>query len=179
MYKKSGGVFLPAKDIRFGVLQIGRLRNGFQDPSQRTVWNVEGQIILKGQTSFGRGSRIDVGKNGILELGENFNTSGNVTIVCQESVKFGRDCLLAWDIMIMDSDFHVLNVTEKHNNSMTSPICFGDHNWFCYGVNVIKGVTLGDNNVISAKSFLTKPIDCNNALIVGNTVRKENISWHF
>lgn len=47
--KKHGGCIQIDIPLAIGQLQIGRLRNGFQDAKERTIWNVSGAIILKGK----------------------------------------------------------------------------------------------------------------------------------
>ena len=61
--REMGGKIIVDSQLRPGLLQIGRLRNGFQSAKDETIWNVHGTIILKGKASFGRGSRIDVGNH--------------------------------------------------------------------------------------------------------------------
>lgn len=178
--KMKGEILLSRKE--FGVLQIGRCRNGFQDPYQNTIWNVLGKIILEGKASFGVGSRIDIGVGGRLILGDSFCGSGNTTIICQNSITFGTDCLLSWDTLLIDSDFH--HITEKHNKidnpmSVSAPISIGNHVWICLGSNVFKGVLIGDNCVIASNSKVTKSFPNSNCLIVNNIVKKDNISWEY
>jgi hypothetical protein len=48
--KKHGGCIQIDIPLAIGQLQIGRLRNGFQDAKERTIWNVSGAIILKGKS---------------------------------------------------------------------------------------------------------------------------------
>lgn len=177
--KKYGGYIQIDVPLTIGQLQIGRLRNGFQDEKERTIWNVSGAIILKGKVSFGRGSRIDVGKNAMLTLGDRFCASGNTTIICQKAITFGHDDLLSWDTFLMDTDFHhIVNLRGKIT-SVPKSITIASHVWIGYGVNILKGVTISDNTVIAAKSLITKSCDKEYVIIGSKGALKNNINWTY
>lgn len=129
--------------------------------------------------SFGRGSRIDVGKNAMLTLGDRFCASGNTTIICQKAITFGHDDLLSWDTFLMDTDFHhIVNLRGKIT-SVPKSITIASHVWIGYGVNILKGVTISDNTVIAAKSLITKSCDKEYVIIGSKGVLKNNINWTY
>lgn len=166
--------------LHFGMLQIGRLRNGFQSAKDETIWNVHGTIILKGKASFGRGSRIDVGNNGILTLGDKFCASGNTTIVCQRAITFGNDDLLSWDTFLIDSDFHhIIDLSNEGGKTNSKPISIGNHVWICFGVTVLKGVSIFDNVVVSANTLVTKSVMDSNVVVSSNSYILTDINWEY
>lgn len=178
--KKHGGYVQIDVPLAIGQLQIGRLRSGFQDVKERTIWNVSGAIILKGKVSFGRGSRIDVGSNGKLTIGDRFCASGNTTIICQKAITFGNDDLVSWDTFFMDTDFH--HITNLNGGGITNfpkPITIGNHVWIGYGVNVLKGVKLAGHTVIAAKSLITRSCDKEYVIIGFQGILKDNINWKY
>lgn len=163
--------------LHFGMLQIGRLRNGFQHPKDGTVWNVNGSVILKGKAAFGRGSRIDVGCNAILTIGNEFCSSGNTTIVCQKAITFGDDNLLSWDTFLMDTDFHhIFDIAHRRNNP--KQIRTGNHVWIGCGVTILKGVNL-PNNIVAANSTIVKSCQESNVVISTKGIIKKNINWKY
>lgn len=94
--------------VQLGVLQIGRECLGFQDHNKKTIWNNCGKVILNGKCSLGKGCRIDVAKCGVLTIGDKFNASGEMTIVCHKSITFGNGDLISWNTFFMDTDFHYI-----------------------------------------------------------------------
>lgn len=52
---------------RFGLLKIGFKSIGFQDGYyDRTVWQINGDIILHGSANIGRGSKLSVSGGGVI-----------------------------------------------------------------------------------------------------------------
>lgn len=167
--------------LHFGMLQIGRLRNGFQHPKDGTVWNVNGTVILKGKAAFGRGSRIDVGCNAILTIGNEFCSSGNTTIVCQKAITFGDDNLLSWDTLLMDTDFHhIFDIAPpRRNTNIPKQIRTGNHVWIGCGVTILKGVNISDNVVVASNSTIVKDVTKSNVVASNDRVLKEHIKWTY
>ncbi len=69
------------------------------------IGRINGIINFNGRRNIGHGSKISVGKDGILTFGQNFNITAESSIVCYNNISFGNNCLLSWDILIMDTDF--------------------------------------------------------------------------
>lgn len=168
--------------ITTGMLVLGSHGIGTQDIRySRTIWEMYGTVILSGKASIGRGCKISVGKEGVLKIGENFKITGDTAIICQKEVVFGKNCLLSWDILVMDTDFHrILNKNGDIINPNKS-IIIGNHVWIGCRNTILKGCTIGNNTVISANSTITKSFYEENCIIGGNgknaEIIKRNISW--
>ena len=167
---------------KFGLVKIGLLGLGFQDTRySRTIWEVNGTVVVNGMTVIGRGSKISIAKNATLILGKRFTISGSSDIFCQKEIRFGDDCLLSWDILIMDTDFH--KIANRYGVIVNTPlpINIGNHVWICCRNTILKGVTIPDNSVIAANSTITKSISEKNCVIGGKgkdtIILKRNIDW--
>ncbi len=127
LYKMQGKIEIDGP-ITTGMMKFGSHGLGTQDLLySRTMWEVMGTLIIRGKTNIGRGSKISVGDGAVLTLGHDFAITGNSEIICQKKISFGNDCLLSWDILIMDTDFH--HVTNENGDIINSPkpITIGDH----------------------------------------------------
>lgn len=181
LYKMQGKITFDTP-IKPGLVKFGAHGLGTQDVLySRTMWEVMGTLVIKGKTHIGRGSKISIGKDAILTLGKDFTITGNSEIICQKEITFGDDCLLSWDILIMDTDFHhVLNKEGETTNS-PKPILIGNHVWIGCRNTILKGVTIGDNNIISANSTITKGIKESNCIVGGHgksaEIIKRDIGW--
>lgn len=119
--------------------------------------------------------RID---SGYLKIGDNFFANKNVSIFVSEKIEFGRDNLIGWNCNFRDSDGHCIN-----NKNIVSQMIIGNNNWFAAYVDVLKGVSLKDNNVIAYRSLVTASISKNGAqscsLLAGMPAKvvQSNISW--
>ena len=99
-----GKVTLP-EEVETAMVKIGFGDVGHYDRKRsRTIWQVSGTVGFGGKASIGHGSKISV--RGDLHLGADFNMTAESTIVCAKEIRFGRDCLLSWDILVMDTDEH-------------------------------------------------------------------------
>ena len=181
LYKMKGTILINAH-ISTGMLKFGCHGLGTQDLFySRTMWEVYGTLILDGKANIGRGSKISIGEDATLILGKNFSITGNSTIISQKEITFGSDCLLSWDILIMDTDFH--HIMDKDYNKINNPeaIKIGKHVWIGCRNTILKGVSIADNTVISANSIITRSFFEENCVIGGHgknvNVIKKDIIW--
>ena len=140
--------------------------------------NNNGCLVFNGAAHIGHGSKFCV--HGKCELGDEFAISSNATIYCYNSIKFGRDCLLGWDVLVMDSDSHTIYDKNGKVFNTSKPITIGDKVWLCYGSTVLKGASVPKNCVVGAKSLVTGTNFLPNTLIVGSPAKsiKEIQSWN-
>ncbi len=150
--------------MKVGIVKIGEKKVGFFSNRSRTVWDVRGNVVFKGSASLGTGSRICVAKGARLSFGDKFGISAHSTIDCVNQITFGDDCLLSWDILIMDSDYHKI-IKDGEVVNYPKPIIVGNHVWIGNNTTVLKGVTIADNVVISCGSLITKKVERNNCVI--------------
>ena len=99
-------VELPQK-VQTAMVKIGFGDVGHYDRKRsRGIWQVSGTVSFGGKASIGHGSKLSV--RGDLKLGAGFNMTAESTIVCAKEITFGDDCLLSWDVLVMDTDEHPL-----------------------------------------------------------------------
>ena len=168
-----------------GNFRIGPLQVGFIDPKySRTLWSMKGKLeITGGNITLGRGTRLCIGVDGVVKMGNNFRISGNSTIICSKEISFADDCLLSWDILIMDTDFHKI-YGSVNNEMLNSPrsISLGCRVWIGCNTMILKGANIGNDVVISANSLITgkRKTEENNCVYGGvDSLRilKNNIYW--
>lgn len=166
--------------IRPGLIQLGYGMVGiFDNKKSRSIWEVSGTIVFKGKCNIGHGSKISVGSGGKLILGENFAITAETSIVAFSEIKFGNNCLLSWDILVMDTDFHKIKDDSGNIINKPRPIIIGDKVWIGCRCLVLKGTIIPNNCVIGADSTVSKVLEKDNCLYVGSPCKivKENISW--
>lgn len=162
--------------IRFGFGNVGIVDKKYS----RTLIEINGNIIFKNRANFGYGSKISIGENGILKIGDRFEISANSAIICFESVTIEDNVLFSWDILAMDTDFHqTLNTkTNEINYHISRPIYLGTNTWVGARSILLKGTCVPANTIIGAGSLLTKEYNIEeNSLLAGNPARvfKNNI----
>ncbi len=119
-----------------------------------SAWGNEcfSEILIGNETSIGDRTEIHAGK----------------------MVEIGSGCNIAWDVCIMDRDYHKFNSPTE----IIEPVKIGDNVWIGCNSIVLKGVTIGNGAVVAAGSVVTKDVP-SGALVGGNPARilKEDIYW--
>ena len=199
-----GKVELPEK-VERAMVKIGFGDVGHYDRKRsRGIWQVSGTVSFGGKASIGHGSKLSV--RGDLKLGADFNMTAESTIVCAKEIRFGDDCLLAWDVLVMDTDEHPLfnrhetarretrdsnhvpcpevpcpesNDTENERINPDKPIVVGNHVWIGCKCVLLKGAEVPDNTVVAAGTLLTSSFSGEHQVIGGNppSVLKHDVRW--
>ena len=176
----NGKVNLP-ENIDTAMVKIGFGDVGHYDRKRsRTIWQVSGEVNFSGKASIGHGSKISV--RGKLNLGEKFNMTAESTIVCAKEITFGNDCLVSWDVLLMDTDEHPLYDTENQRINDDKPIVIGNHVWIGCKCIILKGAQMPDNSVLAAGTLLKTEFAGNNQVVGGNppAILKREVRWeHF
>ena len=123
--------------------------------------------------------KISVKEHASLFLGNNiWVTGGNTTIICNKNIKINDDCLLSWDILLMDTDFHKILNSDNTIINKEKHIHNGKQVLTGCRTPIQKGVSIANNNVIAANSTITKSISTENCIIGRNTeMLKTGIQW--
>lgn len=169
VFNSLGGKIIITCPLKKGLVRIGFQYIGISCVKyEKTILELRGKIIINGEVKIGSGSRISVGKEGELDIGNNFVITSNSSIICFKNIKFGSHCLLSWDILIMDTDFHVVNYVDFKDSFIVDNISIGNNVWIGCKTLILKGTLIGNNSVIAAGSKLSKKYDEDNLLISGN-----------
>lgn len=161
------------------ILLNGRLILGVKENRKSTMetrlsLGKQSSITINGDFSVGSGSDIRVFDNGVLILNGGYCTAG-VQIVCSKKITLGKDCAIARDVIIRDTDAHqILNSPHL----MTQETSIGEHVWIGNRAIIMKGVHVGDGAIIAAGAIVTKsvPTKCLVAGIPAKVIR-ENVEW--
>ncbi|HWO93989.1 MAG TPA: acyltransferase, partial [Dehalococcoidia bacterium] len=129
------------------------------------VQNAGGTLHADGVTLFS-GVRLEVGRGAQLSIGKGTFLNRNTTVVCEREVTIGRDCMISWDVVILDTDQHERPGIGKG----TAPVRIGDGAWICCRSVILKGVTIGDGAVIGAGAIVTRDVPAH-TLALGQPAR--------
>ncbi len=129
---------------------------------------------IKGMIGFTTGvdCRIDVFKNGILEIEDNVQINDNVHIACAEYIKIGKNTLIASKVYLTDHDhdFSSNELTPISWPLITKSVIIGDNCWIGENVAILKGVELGDGCIVGANAVVTKSFP-KNVILAGNPAK--------
>lgn len=115
----------------------------------------EGGEIFTENCQFYSGVRLEVGPGAVLRIGKGTYLNRNTLVVAHKSVDIGRHCMIAWDVVIMDTDQHDIPARVGTRNR---PVAIGDHVWIGCRVLILKGVKIGTGAIVAAGSVVTKDV---------------------
>lgn len=111
-------------------------------------------------------------------IGNNVGMS-SVTISAFEKIVIGDNTLVGGNVLITDSDWHPLSITDRHQdtNAITKPVVIGNNVFIGTRSIILKGSIIGDNSVIGAGSVVSGTIPpnvvaCGNPCKVIRTLEK-------
>lgn len=141
------GLWLRRRFQKAGIIVV---RGGWPFPS---VENHGGRIEVA-NCAFFSGVRLECWQGAIIRIGNGTYLNRNTEIVAAQSVIIGRDCKIARDVIIMDTDQHPL----PDGSLLADPVSIGDRVWIGARAIVLKGVTIGHDAVIGAGSVVTRDV---------------------
>lgn len=131
--------------------------------------NSKGNISWGEKNSFGKNCGIYVGTNASLVIGPNTSFQDRCHINCLKNIIIGANCIISWDVEILDTDFHQIKY-DSHSVLKEKDVYISNNVWIGARAIILKGVTIGENSVIAAGSVVTKSFP-SNSLIAGNPAK--------
>lgn len=135
-------------------------------------------LIIRGDVSIHRGTRVLVSNDARLEIGHNTKFHCDSVITCMDKITIGSDCIISWNVNILDGNIHEL-VVAGVPRPRTRPVYIGDHVWIGAGAFII-GATIGDGSVLAAGGVLTSDVPAK-TVAGGNPARaiRDDVIWRF
>ncbi|MGZ3582222.1 MAG: acyltransferase [Ktedonobacterales bacterium] len=121
-----------------------------------------GGIIECGNSSFFPGVRLECLKGGRIAIGDGTYLNRNTEIIAQRDVRIGRNCKIAWDVVITDTDQHGVG----NRPVLARPVIIEDEVWIGCRALILKGVTIGKGAIIGAGAIVTKDVPAR-AIVTG------------
>lgn len=175
----SGKVFIPCSahsgDIWIGYGDVGI----FDIQNSRTILEIKGTIFFEGTAYIGQGSRVSVGRNGVLKIGTNFKITAESCIICMYKIDIAADVLISWQVQIMDTDFHIIRNGNQKVMNADAPVYIGSKVWLGTRCNILKGANVPSGSIVAACAVVTKKLPEENAIYAGQPaiLVRRDIYW--
>lgn len=125
-----------------------------RDAQLRALLGRAGQRLLIEQPFH-----CDYGTN--IDVGDNFYANFNLVILDANKVVIGDNVFIAPNVGLHTSG-HPLDARRRNAGlEYARPITIGNNVWIGAGVNVMPGVSIGDDSVIGAGSVVTRDVPAN------------------
>ena len=174
LVEMGGKVIIKGKIHTGMVLYGGRGNCHYEHTANGSIWaNRGGVCVFSEHNSFCKGISIEIGRFGHLEFGENVYFGPVVRLSCFDKVIIGANSRIAWENIILDTDFHsTINTETNQRSPLTKPIVIGKNNWIGTRCMVMKGTQTPDFCIASARSMLNKKYDIPSYSLIGGTPAK-------
>jgi acetyltransferase-like isoleucine patch superfamily enzyme len=121
------------------------------------------QAVLIGKfASIYPPTMFDVGLQGRVSIGE-YTMLNGPRIMCDSEVEIGDYCLIAWNVVLMDS-------YRAPKDSQARPIRIGKNVWIGFDSIVLPGVTIGEGAIVGARSVVREDVPAY-SIVAGNPAR--------
>lgn len=174
-----GKIHLPIS-TSIGMIKIGYGDIGiFDKKKSRSIWEVSGDVNFQGFAFIGHGAKICVGINGYLLIGNNFVLSAESSLVTFNKLVIGNDCLISWDNLIIDTDFHKIVDSDGIQINSDREIKIGNNVWINARCTILKGSVIPNGCVIAANSLVIGALKIESSLYAGNPaiLKRTGIKW--
>lgn len=137
----------------------------------KNLWLVSGEG-RSGITFYSHAKFTTIG-SGQIKVGNNVALNGTV-ITSKKNIQIGDNCMIAPNVIIVDTDFHLHWPPEKRFQQVPARFdkeVFIDSNvWIGMNSIILKGVTIGKNSIIGAGSIVVTDIP-ENVIASGNPAK--------
>lgn len=102
-------------------------------------------------------------------IGENSYINGGYLIAGKSSkIIIGHDCLISYNVHIRTTSHNYSNPQKYiiRQGNYEKDILIGNNVWIGFGVQIMPGVSIGDNSIVGAGAVVTKSIP-NNVIVAG------------
>lgn len=97
-------------------------------------------------------------KGATLRIGAGTLVNYGCSIAANSLIDIGARCNLGTHVIIMDSDYHHVELERRNERPAPMPVVIEDDVWLGARVIVLRGVRIGAGSVIGAASVVTRDI---------------------
>lgn len=92
----------------------------------------------------------------VIRIGDRTYINNSCVLISDGAgIKIGRDCLIGFEVMIIDSDLHGIDDRRK---PAQGPVTIGDNVFVAARAMILKGVHIGDHATIAAGAVVTRDV---------------------
>ena len=147
-----GKIFIESDNIHKGMIRIGK-RNFFA--GFKTQFINSGEIHFKGKFLIETGTCIN--NTGTMILGKESRFCERCNILIVDKLSIGVSTQIAFETVIMDTDFHtIVNTNKGIAKKSYGEIKIGSYNWIGNRSMIKKGTITDDYTIVSSLSMLNK-----------------------
>lgn len=157
--------------------RFGLIKWGFQNDWQTSKYQpsllmmVNGKLIINGSSIIAPGVTVRI-HEGCLSLGEHSFIGGGCKVLSNNNIAIGSNCILAFNCVVCDTDFHYMEHDGKIKNSCGN-IILGDNCWIGNYTTIMRGAILPSHTTVGSKSYVNKDFSATEpgSILIGTPAR--------
>ena len=121
----------------------------------------QGRLVVEDRVLFNSyhdASQLVIQKGGELHIGKGVFINYGADICALKYVSIGEESRIGTHCIIMDSDFHHIELGKRHEKPTAAATILEPHTWIGNRVTILKGVRIGYGSVVAAGSVVTRSI---------------------
>lgn len=162
-----------------GIVKLGLGKSPGMQSFKTCIYLGKNSIVLfGGRAIIAQGTVLRCDEGATISIGDNFYCNCNCYIRSTQSITFGNDCSVGWNVVMNTSDGHKVWHDGKIIK-MDGPITIGNHVWLTSNCSILKNVAIPDDNIIANNALVNKIFTQCHCLIGGVPARiiKTNVDW--
>lgn len=167
LIKLKGKIIIETKQIKFGMIQLGREKVSLYPNSGIIYENHGGIIVFNGKCHIGNNSAISIGEKGYVYFGDKFSASTTLRLTSYKKIIFKENVHIGWECTFMDTDFHKMTKRSGGFNKGYGEIIIGCNNWFGSKCLILKNTKTPDYCTISSASIISKDLQLPPYCVIG------------
>lgn len=164
------GFSVGKKSKIYGSFHVVQYKNG-------KIFLGDNVLIVSSHSRAGIGiyakTKLSVFENAQLKIGSNVALNGCI-ITAKKKITIGDNTMIAPNVIVVDSDFHIPNNLEQRHNLDCSDydkeVCIGNNVWLGMNAIILKGVNIGDNSIVAAGSVVVRDVPAG-VVVAGNPAK--------
>lgn len=136
------------------------------------------KIVFEGTAQFHAGARLWLDNDAEVVFGDGFSANRNFILFFNDKICFGKNCMLGWNIQIIDGNAHQVIYDGKEKKSRCA-INIGEHVWIGAEAKLMRSTSVGNNSIVAYGSCITGGVFPDNSMIGGYPAKiiKEGVNW--
>lgn len=123
-----------------------------------------------------------MGRGAVLTVEDGFCATADDHVVCRKSIQIGKNVLVGWSTIIMNTNFHRLkNKNGEFADGGQGDVIIGNNNWIASGCKIMQNAKTQANAVVAANSVLNRDYtDLGRNILIGGTparLLKKDVYW--
>lgn len=171
-------LFIKTKILKYQFLSDGKLIGVKPKLASPVLFSGKGKINIANNVQFGYHQSPYLYSHygyveartaeAIISIGNNVVINNACCIVALEKIEIQDNCTIGTNFSVMDSNFHHLDPSKRHDqNPPSKPVLIEKNVFIGNNVTILKGVTIGENSVVGSNSLVTQSVPAN-ILVSGN-----------